>query len=216
MPNRQNRRDFLKFLFLISIIFFCGHNLSAQLSVIKEEYDVYAIVLKDIRIQDIERNKSHYSFVILNNTYKPEYFSEYEKGRFKSLSEDFVKKNSTSAKLEKLFPVSYEYELNSHSEIEDFLKIGGKELEKLKAEAKLRNIGITDGSNIVWKHFYTKYPNANGYYQFSRVGFTTNKRFAFVTVEGTGAYWSSTNEYILKKVREKWIIYFSGGGFKVA
>lgn len=204
-----------KILLSILAILICGFNLFAQSSLTKEEYAVYARVLRDIRREDLKQSKAKYSFVVLDTTFKPEYFSEYKNGRFKSLSKDFSRKNLIPSKLEKLFPVNYEYEITSQFEIDQLLKIGSTDFERIKAEYKLRNIGITSGSSIVWKPFYAKYPKANGYYRFSRVGFSSNKNFALVSVEGKGSVWSSNIEYILRKTRGKWTIYQSSGGFGI-
>jgi hypothetical protein len=205
-----------KIFFSLLLIFICGFNLFAQSSVIKEEeYAVYARVLRHIRSEDLEQTKAKYSFVILDTTFSPNYFSEYKNGKFRNLSKDFVRKNLTSSKLETLFPVKYEYQITSQAEIDELLKIGRNELERVKAEYKLRNVGITDESGFVWQPFYAKYPKANGYYQFSRVGFSSDKKFALVMVEGKGAYWSSNMEYILRKTKGKWTVYQAGGGFSV-
>jgi hypothetical protein len=202
-----------KIFSLLFLIFVCSFCLFAQSSVANEEYAVYARVLRDIRSEDLKQSKTKHSFVILDTTFNPNYFSEYKNGKFRSLSADFKRKSITSSKLNKLFPVKYEYVTTSQSEIDELLKIGTKEYEKVKAEYKLRNLGITDGSGIVWKPFHAKYPKANGYYKFSRVGFSSDKRFALVLVEGQGSYWSSNMEYILRKIKGKWTIHQAGGGF---
>lgn len=205
-----------KIFFSLLLISVCSFSLFAQSSPTKEEYAVYGRVLRDIRLENLKQTKAKYSFVILDDTFKPEHFCEYKIGRFRSLSKDFKRKNLTSSKLEKSFPVSYAYEITSQAQIDELLKIGKKEFERIEAEYKLRNIGITSGSDIIWEPFYAKYPNANGHYRFSRVGFSSDKRFALVSVEGQGGSWSSITEYILKKSKGRWTIYQAGGGFTIA
>jgi len=205
-----------KIFSLLFFIFVCSFCLFAQSSETKEEYAVYARVLRDIRSEDVKQSKAKYSFVILDATFNPDYFSEYKNGKFRSLSTDFRRKNHTSSKLEKMFPVKYEYEMTSQSEIDELLKIGSNEFERVEAEYKLRNMVITSGSSIVWKPFYAKHPKANGYYQFSRVGFSSDRKFALVSVEGKGAYWFSNMEYILRKVKGKWTVYQAAGSFGIA
>lgn len=201
-----------RILFLALIILVCGFNLFAQASITKEEYAVYAAILRDIRFADAEQSKNEFSFVILYETFQPEFFSHSPTGKFKSLSADFLRKNRRRSKLKKLFPINYEYETILQSEIDELLKIGAKEFERIEAEEKSRNNRIiTEGSGYVWKFFHAKYPNTKGYYQFSRIGFSQNKKFAVAAVEGKGAYWFSTTEYILKKTKGKWIIYSSSG-----
>lgn len=114
---------------LISVCSFC---LFAQSSPTKEEYAVYGRVLRDIRLENLKQTKAKYSFVILDDTFKPEHFCEYKSGRFRSLSKDFKRKNLTSSKLEKSFPVSYAYEITSQAQIDELLKIGKKNLKELK------------------------------------------------------------------------------------
>lgn len=205
-----------KIFFSISIIFFCSVNFLSQSNVTKEEYAVYARILRDIRLGDLKNNKAKYSFVILEDTFKSDSTNEYENKKLRGLTQNFKQKNQTSSKLKKLFPVNYEYEVVGKSEIDEFLKTGEKELESFKTDHNLRKQTIVGGSDITWKPFYENYPNSNGYYQFSRVGFSSDKSFALVFVEGKGASWSSTAEYVLRKVKGKWIIYFSGGGFSIA
>ena len=197
------------------LIFVCSFSLFAQSSVTKEEYAVYARVLRYIRLENLEQSKTAFSFVILDDTFKPKDITEYKNGRFRSLSKDFKLKNLTSSKLEKSFPVNYDYEITNQSQIDELLKIGGKEFERIEAEYKLRNIGITDKNSFVWEPFYAKYPNADGYYRFSRVGFSSGKIFALVSVEGQGGFWSSNMECILKKTNGKWIIYQVGSSFGI-
>lgn len=206
----------MKKILSILVISICSFNLFAQSSLTKEEYAVYARVLRDIRLEDLKQSKTEFSFVILDDTsFNPNIFDEYTAKRFRGLLRDFKRKNLISSKLEKLFPVKYEYEITNDSEINELLKNGTKEFEKIKAEYKLRNIGIAGGSDIVWKPFYEKYPNTNGYYQLSRVGFSSDKRFALVLVEGKGGSWDSSMQYVLRKVKGKWKVYLSSGSFSV-
>lgn len=205
-----------KILLSILVMLICGFNLFAQSTVTKEEYAVYARILRDIHLENLKQIKAKYSFVILDETFKPKHLNEYKNGRFRSLSKDFIQKNLTSSKLEKSFSVNYDYEITSQSEIDKLLKIGEKEFNRIEAEYKLRNVGISSGSTIVWKPFHAKYPNANGYYQLSRVGFSKDKKFALVSVKGEGAYWTSNMDYILRKTRGKWTIYQASGGHGIA
>lgn len=204
-----------KILLAIFVIFVCSLISFSQSVITDEEYAVYGKILRNIRLLDLEQNKVGYSFVILEDTFKPQFTGDYKTNKFGNLTQNFKRNNQTISKLEKLFPVKYEYEIISQSEIDELLKIGRNEFERVKAEYKLRNIGITGGNEIVWHTFHAKHPKAKGYYQFSKVGFSSDKKFALVSVEGKGAYWSSTMEYILKKVKGKWTFYQSGGGFSI-
>ena len=189
----------------------------AQPRVTKEEYAVYASVLKSIRSDQLERSKEKYSFVILNNTFRADDFNPFGKRRFRSLSRDFVRKNRVSAKLVKSIPVNYEYTIISRPDVDELLKIGTEDLEKVRAEYARGKVGMAMGyGSSVWKRFYASFPNTNGYYQFSRVGFSPDKKFALVSIEGTGSSWSGADTHILRKNKGKWQIYMSSGSFIIA
>lgn len=106
--------------------------------------------------------------------------------------------------------------MTSRVELDELWKIGEKHLEQAEAEHKLRSVGISDKSAYIWRAFYEKYPNTKGYYQFSRVGFSSGKRVALVSVEGRGSFWNSNTTYFLRKVKGKWAVYGASGGFGIA
>ena len=102
----------------------------------------------------MERNKAAYSFVILEDTFEPDFTNEYEINKFGDLAGNFKCKNQISSKLKKLFSVNYKYEITSKSQIDEMLSSGRKDFERDKAEYKLRNLGISSGSSTIWKPFY--------------------------------------------------------------
>jgi hypothetical protein len=206
-----------KILLSILLVFACSFSFFAQSNVTKEDYTVYSSVLRNIRLEALKESKTKFSFVILDDTSSNlNIFDEYTAKRFRGLLRDFKRKNRTSSKLEKLFRVQYKYEITNQSKIDELLKIGSKEFKRIEAEYKARNIVIGMGiGDIIWEPFYEKYPNANGYYQFSRVGFSADKRFALVLVEGKGGSWDSQMQYILREVKGRWTIYQSSGSFTI-
>ena len=205
------KRAVIAFLLIFSGV--C--NLFAQTNATREEYRVYAQILKGIYHENLKVDETKLSVVILEDTLVPDYDVD-ETGKMKGLVKDFNRKNRTSSKLKKIFPTKYQYEIIIESEINELWAIGKIELAKIEAENKSRQIKTQGDSGIVWKPFNEKYPSSEGFYQFSRVGFSTDKRFALVLVEGSGTYWHSNRQYILRKVKNNWRIYSSGGGFSVS
>lgn len=200
-----------KIIFTVLLICIYGLNLYAQPNASKEEYKVYASILKDIYSQNLKEYETKSSFVILNETFKPDNFSRYKINRIRGLLRNFKQRNMTSAKLEESFQVNYNCEIISKSKMDALLTIGRNELERIKAEYKSRNIGIAYEDDIVWKPFYEKYPNSNGYYKFSRVGFSSDKRIALVLVKREASDSGDLMQYILKKIKGKWVFYFAYG-----
>lgn len=201
----------------------------------KEEYEVYAAVLREIGKYEIKYN-AKLSFVILNKTMicetsegaetsatseddsalqeitESKEFKEYwKKVKISKTDKDFEAKNKTSVDLQKLFPIKYQYWLAKEKEINDLIELGVKDFDKIQEERKRNKQPIYpegDGS-VIWKHFYQKYPNAGSYLEFSRVGFSSNKRFARVDVYSRGSGLFSQKWYVLKKIKKKWVIYTS-------
>ncbi len=186
-------------------------NVPAQANITKEEAVIYAQILKTMSPENWKENKTKFSFLILENTFKPEHCNEYQNRKMKGLLADFKRKNQTTAKLPNLLAINYKYELINKAKIDELLEIGKKDFERIEEENKLRKIKIISGSEIVWRPFYKKYPDSAGYYQFSRAGFSLNKRFAMVCVERNTGVGGDLITYILRKVKGKWRVYFSTG-----
>jgi hypothetical protein len=194
-------------------------SLLGQSGLKREEYAAYATVLRDLNNggDGFNKHTKKYSFVILQNTFQAGDSTPFGVRKYRAITKDFKRKNLRSSLLTKSFPTRYKYELISQSEIDELLKIGKVELERIEAEAKLRKVGLGGGrSEIIWKSFYAKYPDAAGYYRFSEIGFSPDRRVALVQIEGVGAQWNSNMTYILKKIRGKWEVYTAGGGFGIA
>lgn len=197
---------------------FCAFsvNLFAQSSITKSDYEIYGEVLRDIRRTDIENAKKKYSFVILSDT-ETESFSDgdYKEKKYRGLDRDFKRRNRTPLTFRKIFPVKYKYELVNKPDFEKLLDEGRKETERVEEEQKKENISRVARWSADWKYFYKKYPTANGYYRFSAIGYSRNKRFAVIKIKGEGDSWKSYNEYLFEKIKNKWVIVESGGGFIV-
>lgn len=220
---------------IVFLIVFSSISLFGQ-TVTKEEYEVYAAVLKHL-----SKNDAKGSFVILNKTTiaqtdkesetvtpseenpalkeitESKEFKEYwRRVKISKTDRDFETKNKISVNLQRLFPIKYQYWLVDENEINSLIRIGEKDFDKIQEERKRNKLPLypeSDG-NVVWKWFYKTYPNAGGYVEFSRIGFSQNRRFARVDVIATGSEWFNQSWYILKKINGKWIIYtqFGFGG----
>lgn len=202
-----------KLIFTVLLISICSFALPAQTRLTKEDYSVYAAILKNIRPDSLKDNTTQIYFVILDTTTVNAYI--YDKGKvnkIRGLASNFKQINKFPAKLEDSFPIKQRYEITNISEIRKLLDMGGKEFDEAQQKRKAMGQPIfTDDAITYWKYFDKKYPYGRGYYQFSRVGFSTNKRFAVVSVEFTsiGSFYYTT--YVLRKTKERWKVYGSGG-----
>ncbi|HEY0426893.1 MAG TPA: hypothetical protein VGC76_03710 [Pyrinomonadaceae bacterium] len=195
-----------KAFFTILLTTFCGLNILAQANVEREEYDVYAFVLKDIYKENIRTYSSAADFVILDRTIECD---SSDMTRIKGLKKDLEQKNQTSFVLERKFPVKYTYFLINQDELDKFFAEGKIESNKILEETKKQGkVGI-DMGGLIWQPFYQKYPEAVGYNSFSRVGFSPNRQFAALCVASEASFNGFSRIYILKKVKGKWKIHFS-------
>lgn len=78
---------------------------------------------------------------------------------------------------------------------------------KLIGEEELNFIFSIGDINGSWEQFYKKYPNSNGYIRFSRIGYNTDKTWAFLEI---GNFYASLGAegaiVILKKENAAWKI----------
>ena len=202
-----------KALSTILFLTFCLSALYAQPNVSKEEYAVYAAILKSIYAENLKDDNLKTSFVILDETFKPDFFDKWQADKFKGLSNDFKRKNQQSVNLKEQLPVKYSYSLLKKIELEKILEKGQVEAEKTKRDFEEKNKGkirlIT--CDLPWKYFYESYPKSDGYNNFSRAGFSYNRKFAMVDVKREARCGGSYSTYILKKVGRNWKIYTSYG-----
>ncbi len=202
-----------KIALLLFLVLFCGSNLLAQKKLTQEEYAVYASVLKVIYKENRETYSNKSEFVILNETKVDPELELPTSRKYKNLVDDFSRKNSTSAVIERKFPrgkYSETYYLVSQTEIDAIFEKGQIEYEKRYAVDKLNpSIINPGGTGTTWIPFYEKYPEASGLHFLSRIGFSG--QFALVQVKGDHSWNGFTRNYILKKVKGKWkVITFDG------
>ena len=207
-----------KLIFTVLLTGFLICPLLAQSKVTSEEYRIYAAVLKEIYKRNLKDTKQDSAIVVLDKTVKPEFFDYYVGRKIKGLRKDFRQKNETIVNLEKSFPLKYKNYVVSRNELDRLLKIGGENAKRIRIEnEKNKKLLAADStSEVIWEPFYEKFPRANGYYNFSRIGFNSTKRFAVIQVYGEGAYWTSDETYVLMKTKKGWGLYTSSGGFSIA
>ena len=202
-----------KIAFLIYLILFCGSNLLAQTKLTQEEYAVYASVLRVIYTENRETYSNKSEFVFINKTKVDPEVELPSSRKYKTLLNDFNRKNLTSVTLEKKFPrgaYSETYYLVSQTEVDELFERGRVEAEKRREEAKSKSSGIyIEAPTTGCTPFYQKYPESSGHYNLSRVGFSG--QLALVQVEGDLCWNGFSRYYILRKAKGKWKIVNFGG-----
>ena len=98
--------------------------------------------------------------------------------------------------------------------LDKLFELGRAEYEKTRKENELNNKIVIELGNSVWMPLFRKYPDANGYYTLSRVGFNGSKDFALVQVIWKHFFTGFSRAYILRKIKGDWQIYsLSGSGW---
>lgn len=213
----------MKIFFASLLILFGNIAFYAQSILTKNEYAVYATVLRNIykdlveNEREVSGKKGNRSFVILDKTKisqdsETSFDETFHKLKVSGITNDFIKKNKVSAKLQKNIRVNYQYDIVDKNEVDRLLELGKIEVEKERQTTQRNTTGCADEH---WRIFHKNYQNSSGYYQFSRVGFSLDKTFAYVEIYGEGGSWQSNMRYILRKIRGKWKIEGGSGGHGV-
>lgn len=208
-------------IFAVLSIVFCSFNLYAQASTNGEEYAVYAAVMKKLYEKNSKHDELETSFVIFENTVeldqttldnnlKNKRILDYLDVTtppnnsttfvFEDLLKNLKENNKNSTKLERQFPVEYKYSFINKGELEKLLEEGKKEYEEELRKCKC----VFIGTGFIWQPFFRKYKNYNGYYSFSKVGFSSDKQFALVYFKTESGDTGSSTFYVLEKVNNKW------------
>lgn len=100
------------------------------------------------------------------------------------------------------------------TDIDNFFEIA-QERKRKSEKDKPKNTTIIYNSPFYWIPFYEKYPNAHGYYSVSRVGFSSDRKFALFNLTKEDSIASFSRNYLLKKIKNKWqvIKYFGTESF---
>ena len=142
----------MKIIFAVFLIAFCSFSLVGQSIVTKKEYVVYAGVFENIYAEGFKRDGFKTSFVVLDKSIEPNFTSlekhlnnnrtsdylyktnpssELFPAAFEVLLNDFKENNKQPAKVEKQFPIEYEYKIITKNEIEELLTTGEKEYQEI-------------------------------------------------------------------------------------
>jgi hypothetical protein len=200
-----------KLAFTILLILFCASTLVGQARVTQEEYAVYAAVLRVIYRENRQTysNKSH--FVILKTTQIDPELDLPSGRRYRALVKDFKRMNLNPGVIERRLPngaYSERYYTVTQDEIDELFKRGKIEFDK-RYEVEKSVKGLANPGGTTWGPFYENFPEANGYYSLSRVGF--DGIFAMVQVKREDVGRGFSRIYIMKRVKGKWMVVSSSG-----
>jgi hypothetical protein len=208
----------MRVLFAVALgINFCVTPLLAQARVSPEEYAIYGVVLRSFYRRSAMQSQQGPVFVILSETATGN-GSLPDELRMKGLTRSFLRRNRYTAHLEAKFPIRHKLSIVSKLELDQLIDMGARDAavttERYKA-GKIRIFAPSCGSE--WKYFNEKFSDeAPGYYQFSRIGFSKDHKFALVSFNGEGGCWKSWDVYVLKRDKRGWTIYSAGGSFEIS
>lgn len=101
-----------------------------------------------------------------------------------SVLRSFKKRNKKNQKVEKKFDVSQDIVIITNAQLEEIFSGDGW-----------------------WPDYYKKYPNSDGYHDFSRIGFSWDKKQAFVYyARHCGGLCGSGVLYLLHREKDEWIV----------
>ena len=192
---------------LIVAIGFCVSSACGQTAIGKDQYSIYAVVIRDIRDEVRRQEKTTPRIVLLSVTMKADNGLGKDSLLMKGLSRNFAKQNLSAAEVQNKFSVQFQIDLTDKSEIRDLLERGKIEYKKQQAELAKSGKAMASVCSPFWEYFYEKFPNSIEYYQFSRIGFSTNHQFAVVETIGEGSCSNSWWWHWLKRTRHGWVVY---------
>jgi hypothetical protein len=207
-----------KLLCAFALVVFTTQLATSQTAVTPEEYLIYSVVFRDLKIHSGSEPEPQY-FVIISRTKKQGRPIIARSVRFRGMISDFVRKNALSAELKAKFPSFHIYSLVEESEVKALLEMSRTESEEKNKKVRSGSEGakyIGYDCDSLWKAFYQKYPKADGSYRISRIGFSANRRAAIVEIEVESGCCSGNWTYILTKNRQIWKPYTMAGGFGCA
>lgn len=202
----------MKSAILTLLVLSIGCNIvSAQSPVNTEEYQIYASLLENINKENYENYGRNTYFVILEKTLTLRDLDDDEREildsfsvKIQTMTDDFKYQNALPSLLLKQFPISFSYALENKSEIEKIVDESVEEGKNAFEIARQKNSEVMEGPPN-WGLFYQKYDGAAGYYSFSRVGFSRNKRNACVIVKKDDNWNGFTRFLHFRRVNGKWI-----------
>jgi hypothetical protein len=186
-------------------------------TITRDEYRLYALAFNNIRKEARAGLKNEYLVIlsVAQNTDEP-VIDRSE--RFKGMLADYRRKNISLHPINPALPSLRNYSLIEKIELDGLLDLGRLETKKKKEIGSrggkpLYNAGPCGDAEQIWQPFYAKFPKSAGYYKVSRIGFSTNRKAAILTIIGEGADWDGNWTYILIKIQRGWRVYIGSGGF---
>lgn len=205
-------------------------NSSIAQSANSEEESIYSLVLKavgDSHTTFFTNSTDIVPLLIIKETMLADSISpqtgEKEPSSQKGLRSNFVRVNQKPIVLTQQFSLDQRFRLVSTVEINDLIAESKKIYERERVREEERHFERTGqkvttsrGCDGLWSLFDKRFPDDSGYFRLSRIGYSNNRRFALVEVDGLGACWNSNHSIYLKKTRSGWKIYTIGAGFGIA
>ncbi len=191
---------------------------AGQTKMTKEEYEIYGLVLTEIvHSEKLENPYNHNHYVIASKTIELD--PNFEKRR-SSLYRSFNNRNRVRADVERRFRVRLSYSIADEQEILLWAKQDADEFNaemKAAKERALANHTPMPWSmcGASWKRFSVRFPQSEGYYQISRIGFSRDHRRGYVIIVGQGSSWNRTYQYWLKWTSHGWETGQAAGSFGV-
>lgn len=199
--------------FLVLFLFVAA---SAQTTKLNEDSAVYSQALREVRKRLKKNGEPPIRFVIIRETLtsnRPDPFD----GQ-KSVYRNFANLNQESIRLDRIsLNGSTAISLAEMKGIESLIEKDREDWAKSEAE-RFAKTGVRtfEICGAPWKHFYDRFPGASGYYRFSRVGFSNDRRFALVQVNGEGQCWDSRETFLFRRKKWGWVVYAASGGFSIS
>lgn len=173
------------------VIILCSLKVLTQSKLSNEEYKVLTLFL----------NKDAKSLLIIGNETTDEkknikaadldfnFLKSQFEGILKETAIDFILKNRKTASLDRKIDTKAQYILLDRKTFESYFS------NKRKSDKD------------PWKNFYKRYPNSNGFTEFSRIGFSKDRKQAFIYVSNRcGWLCGSGYYYFLVKENDVWTI----------
>ncbi len=195
-----------------------------------DELSIYSLVIKEV----IEWENSKYTsdetkierLIITKETISETDLSSLlidEPPSQKGLSANFVKANQEPLVLTPHFSRDKRFLLVDFTEITDLI-VESKRLDELERQKIENDHFQLSGRKIrvgciccnSWSQFRRKFPNDYANFRFSRIGYSSNGRYALVEVDGSSACGSSNYSIYLRKTSRGWKIHSASAGFSVA
>lgn len=209
----------MKYIYLTVLLMIIGsYSLFSQSVLTSEEYAVQNAVLEEVYTSFLDKYKTKVSFIILEDTVPLDFVpgktlgpaeykdtvSNYSLTKLPShlddLGKDFRNTNKVPAIIKRQESRIFEYSVISDNELNSIFEEGKKQTAECRKNSQPCGFGYEAG----WQLLRKKYPNSNGYYRFSRAGFSTDRKTAllFFAIEGSG--YERSSFYVLEKKEGNW------------